>query len=60
MSEDVICMSLEEVRTNIDRIDREIVVLLAERGGYVQQAVKFKKPRATCRRLNALSRSLPK
>lgn len=43
MSEDVICMSLEEVRTNIDRIDREIVVLLAERGGYVQQAVKFKK-----------------
>ena len=35
--------SIEDVRANIDRIDRMIVALLAERGGYVKQAAKFKK-----------------
>ncbi|UTD53937.1 chorismate mutase [Halomonas sp. MS1] len=43
MSKAVICNSLEEVRENIDRIDRRIVSLLAERGGYVKQAAQFKK-----------------
>ncbi|QNN47497.1 chorismate mutase [Thermomonas brevis] len=38
-----ICNSLDDVRSNIDRIDRQIVALLAERGGYVKQAAKFKK-----------------
>jgi isochorismate pyruvate lyase len=37
------CKSLEEVRANIDRIDRKIVELIAERGGYVKQAAGFKK-----------------
>ncbi|UWX04394.1 chorismate mutase [Pseudoxanthomonas sp. NC8] len=37
------CTSLDEVRSNIDRIDRQIVACLAERGGYVKQAAKFKK-----------------
>lgn len=37
------CTSLEQVRSHIDRIDRQIVALLAERGGYVKQAAKFKK-----------------
>ena len=37
------CNSIEEVRTNIDRIDRQIVALLGERGGYVKQAARFKK-----------------
>lgn len=37
------CSSIEEVRANIDRIDSRIVALLAERGGYVKQAAKFKK-----------------
>jgi isochorismate pyruvate lyase len=36
------CNSIEEVRANIDRIDRQIVALLAERGGYVKQAARFK------------------
>jgi isochorismate pyruvate lyase len=36
------CTSLEEVRANIDRIDRQIVALLAERGAYVKQAARFK------------------
>jgi isochorismate pyruvate lyase len=34
--------SLDEVRANIDRIDREIVRLMAERSGYVRQAARFK------------------
>jgi isochorismate pyruvate lyase len=37
------CHSLEEVRTHIDRIDRNIVTLIAERGVYVKQASRFKK-----------------
>jgi len=37
------CFSIEDVRANIDRIDRRIVALLAERGGYVKQAARFKK-----------------
>jgi isochorismate pyruvate lyase len=38
----VICNSIEEVRSDIDRIDHQIVALLAERGGYVKQAARFK------------------
>jgi isochorismate pyruvate lyase len=37
------CNSLEDVRSNIDRIDHQIVSLLAERGNYVAQAAKFKR-----------------
>jgi len=37
------CNSLEDVRAEIDRVDRQIVCLLAERGGYVKQAAHFKK-----------------
>lgn len=36
------CQNLPEVRSQIDRIDRELVTLLAERGLYVQQAAAFK------------------
>ena len=43
MSAAVECNSIEEVRANIDRIDRRIVTLLAERGAYVKQAARFKK-----------------
>lgn len=37
------CNNLEEVRSNIDRIDTEIVKLIAERGMFVVQASNFKK-----------------
>ena len=37
------CASLAEVRAHIDRIDREIVAALAERGEYVAEAGRFKK-----------------
>ena len=39
----MICASLEEVRSNIDRIDNEIIKLIAERSDYVKQASGFKK-----------------
>ena len=39
----MICSSLEEVRSNIDRIDNEIIKLIAERTNYVKQASSFKK-----------------
>lgn len=37
------CVSIEQVRENIDRIDNEIIRLIAERGEYVTQAASFKK-----------------
>lgn len=40
---DIQCSSLDEVRANIDRIDRALVGLLAERGRFVSQAAGFKK-----------------
>jgi isochorismate pyruvate lyase len=39
------CKSLEEVRSNIDKIDNQIVKLIAERGLFVKQASKYKKDR---------------
>jgi isochorismate pyruvate lyase len=35
--------SIEEVRAQIDRLDRQIVALLAERGEAVREAARFKK-----------------
>jgi isochorismate pyruvate lyase len=36
------CATLVEVRDNIDRIDRAIIALMAERGQYVAEAGRFK------------------
>lgn len=36
------CKNIDEVRMNIDIIDRDIVKLLSERSKYVKQAAKFK------------------
>jgi isochorismate pyruvate lyase len=36
------CSSLIEVRENIDRLDRQIIALMAERGKYVAEAGRFK------------------
>lgn len=38
--------SLDEVRAGIDRLDREIVRLMAERGAFVRAAARFKASRA--------------
>lgn len=40
---DVRCSSIEEVRQRIDRLDHELVTLLARRGRIVAQAATFKK-----------------
>lgn len=37
------CNNLQEVRQQIDTVDRAIVSLIAERGLYVQQAAGFKR-----------------
>ncbi|AUH49839.1 chorismate mutase [Chromobacterium sp. ATCC 53434] len=39
------CQDLEEVREQIDRVDRALVALIAERGIYVRQAAAFKRSR---------------
>ena len=36
------CKNIGEIRSNIDRIDNEIVKLISERSQYVKQAAKFK------------------
>lgn len=36
------CHSIQDVRTHIDRLDSQLVPLLAERSFYVSQAAKFK------------------
>ena len=36
------CSSLEELRTEIDKVDDQIVDLIAERNRYIRQACKFK------------------
>ena len=36
------CLSLEDVRVQIDRLDRTIVPLLVERAAYVRRAADFK------------------
>jgi len=38
-----LCADLAEVRENIDRLDCQIVALLAERGRYVKDAARFKR-----------------
>jgi isochorismate pyruvate lyase len=36
------CSNIDDIRTEIDRIDQQIVALIGERAGYVQAAAKFK------------------
>ena len=40
-----LCRTMADVRGHIDRIDRDIVALLAERAGYVHQAARIKPAR---------------
>lgn len=36
------CNTLDEVRTEVDKLDDEIVSLIAQRNAYIHQAVRFK------------------
>ncbi len=38
------CTTIEEVRTAIDDIDRELIQLLSKRFQYVKEIIKFKEP----------------
>jgi isochorismate pyruvate lyase len=38
------CKSLEEVRVEIDRIDKEIISLFGKRFDYVKEVVKYRNP----------------
>lgn len=40
------CADMSDLRVEIDRLDRQIVALLAERSGYVARAAQIKKDRA--------------
>ena len=43
------CKTMEEVRDGVDRLDREIVALLAERFRYMNSAARIKPDRAAVR-----------
>jgi len=43
------CANLDEVRAEIDRIDRDIVAALGRRRGYVHAAARFKTDEASVR-----------
>lgn len=36
------CTTIEQIREQIDRVDKEVIRLLGERFGYVQEIVKYK------------------
>jgi isochorismate pyruvate lyase len=42
MSDIKTCNSLEEVRAEVDKVDAEILKLIAKRKDYIKQAAKFK------------------
>ncbi len=43
------CASLQDIRTEIDRIDREVIAAFGQRFAYVKAAAKFKTSVATVR-----------
>lgn len=51
------CRDMQDIRTEIDAIDRQIIALLGQRIGYVQAAAAFKTNAASVRaeeRVNAM------
>jgi nicotinamidase-related amidase/chorismate mutase len=54
------CASLAEVLANIDRIDRDLVALLAERGRYVRESAHFKKSEADVRASDRIAQVIAK
>ena len=43
------CQTMADVREEIDRLDRDLVVLLAERQTYIEAAARIKQDRGTVR-----------
>ncbi|MFW3168102.1 chorismate mutase [Pseudomonas syringae pv. syringae] len=57
---EVMYTTIEEVRTHIDTIDRDLVALLAERGKLVNQAAAFKKTTDDVRAPNRVEQVIAK
>jgi len=43
------CRDMSELRAEIDRLDRELVAMLAERQGYIERAAEIKQDRNVVR-----------
>ena len=54
------CSTIQEIRTEIDRIDQEIIRLLGERYGYVKAVVKFKTSETSVRAPDRVATMLQK
>jgi isochorismate pyruvate lyase len=52
--------SLNEIRSNIDKLDKEIVILLCKRGELVKQAARFKPNPANIKDLKRLEQIIEK
>ncbi|AKF48963.1 chorismate mutase [Pseudomonas syringae] len=57
---EVMYTTIEEVRTHIDTIDRDVVALLAKRGKLVNQAAAFKKTTDDVRAPNRVEQVIAK
>ncbi|UFI45186.1 chorismate mutase [Pseudomonas savastanoi] len=57
---EVMYSTIEEVRTHIDNIDRDVVALLAKRGKLVNQAAAFKKTTDDVRAPNRVEQVIAK
>ncbi|KPY55270.1 chorismate mutase [Pseudomonas syringae] len=57
---EVMYTTIEEVRTHIDNIDRDVVALLAKRGKLVNQAAAFKKTTDDVRAPNRVEQVIAK
>ncbi|WP_032634235.1 chorismate mutase [Pseudomonas syringae] len=57
---EVMYTTIEEVRTHIDTIDRDVVALLAKRGKLVNQAAPFKKTTDDVRAPNRVEQVIAK
>ncbi|MBA3749719.1 MAG: chorismate mutase [Nitrosopumilus sp.] len=52
--------SLDDIRSNIDKIDKEIVILLSKRGEFVKQAARFKSNTANIKDFKRLEQIIEK
>jgi isochorismate pyruvate lyase len=48
------CRSMNDIRSEIDRVDRALVALMAERQGYIERAAEIKAERGAVRDENRI------
>ncbi len=52
------CSNMDDIRSEIDHIDRQIISLLGNRLGYVEAAAKFKSSKTSVRALDRVASML--